>query len=121
MASAVSSWPPPTDMAEVVDKRPKKSVVIGKDGGTPEQFEYYVHYIDCTWLAGIVVYPLGCLGVGWLTWRCGACVGADNRRLDEWISYDRVGSLPVEPALAADCDTEPLAVRHECTLLSLWK
>ncbi len=39
-------------MAEIVDKRQKKSAVVGKDGGTPDQFEYYVHYVDCTWGRG---------------------------------------------------------------------
>ena len=34
-----------------------------------------------------------------------------NRRLDEWISYDRVGKRPVEATAAADGEVEPLAVR----------
>jgi hypothetical protein len=30
-----------------VDKRPKKGVTVPKDGGAPDMFEYYVHYVEC--------------------------------------------------------------------------
>lgn len=73
-------------MAEIVDKRLKKGATAGKDGGTPELFEYYVHYVDY------------------------------NRRLDEWISYDRVGKLHTEPAAGAEGEAgEPLVLERRLT------
>lgn len=86
------------DLAEIVDKRVRRGA--SKDSTTPEQFEYYVHYVDCMLLCGRGACARPCAWVVAVGVRsslfclvvvCCLLSVPDNRRLDEWVSVDRIG------------------------------
>jgi hypothetical protein len=76
------------DLAEIIEKRLRKG--SPKEATSPEHFEYYVHYVDCKMCAS-------CAGYCDLARHDRASFSAclpDNRRLDEWVSHERINTSP---------------------------
>jgi hypothetical protein len=81
------------DQAEIVEERARK--------GYADQKEYYVHYTDCEY-GGYLVDSLA-LDLASQPSCNSVFRPADNRRLDEWVTEDRIeGTYDEEPDAGYD-------------------